>query len=177
VLFVGGFEPHKNVTGLLDTFALVHAERPDLSLVIVGSRELPEPITRHAEALGLQRNVDVVFLVGLGEQLIDLYDGASAFVSLSWRETFGLPALEALSRGRPVVASAWGAAPEVIGEFGQIVDPRDTANAARAIIESATPDDEQIRERRCAWARRLSWAHTADLTLECYRQLIGQRSS
>jgi len=177
LLYVGGFETHKNVEGLLEAFALVRAVRPQLSLVVVGSKALPEAIPPHATRLGLRPGREVVFLVNLNEELTDLYDDAKLLVTLSWRESFCLPALEAMARGIPVVASAWGAAPEIIGGSGRLVDPRDHQAAKRAILELLELSNRvDLSAALRAHADRFTWAATAARTLEIYRSLIGRRS-
>lgn len=176
LLFVGGYEAHKNVDGLLETFAMVHATMPELSLVAVGSKGLPEAIPAHAIRLGLWPGREVVFLVNLGQELTDLYDEAELFVTLSWRETFCLPVLEAMARGVPVVASAWGAAREVAGVAARLVDPRDHQAAKRAILETlAAGDRRTLGNIICGQAQRFSWKTTAERTLEIYRSLIRGR--
>src|SRR5262249_52943682 len=109
LLYVGGYEPHKNVAGLLETFAHVRRHRPDLRLVMVGSKSRPLGLEGRARSLGLHDPDHVRFLLNLTDELVALYDGAELFLTLSWRETFGLPSLEAMTRGVPVVASRWGA--------------------------------------------------------------------
>jgi glycosyltransferase involved in cell wall biosynthesis len=117
----------------------------------------------------------VVFLVNVGEDLPDLYDAAELFVTLSWRETFCLPALEAMTRGVPVVASAWGASREVVGEAGRLIDPRDGGAAREAILDLlATGDRAAVAEQARAQAARFDWARTAGQTLEVYRRLAGR---
>lgn len=169
LLYVGGYELHKNPEGLLETFAIVKQTRPDLMLVAVGSGAVPDRVSQKAAALNLDVGRDVVFLVDLTDELTDLYDAAELFGSLSWRETFCLPALEALTRGVAVVGSEWGALPEIIGDAGRIVDPCDYAGAARAIIEELATDrsGDLARQR----ARQFSWEQTTERTLAVYREL------
>jgi glycosyltransferase involved in cell wall biosynthesis len=176
LLYVGGFEPHKNVRGLLRAFAAVRRSRRDLMLVAVGSKALPLELGQLAVDAGLRPGTDVQFLVNLSAELVDLYDEAELFVSLSWRESFGLPALEAARRGCPVVASAWGAASEVIGEAGVLVDPRDEEAAARKIVALLEAPDREAR-RSCARevAARFSWDRTAETTLAVYERLLARR--
>lgn len=178
LLNVGGYERHKNVRSTLEAFAKVRAARPDLALVIVGTKAVPDEVRTQVEALGLAPGRDVHFLVNLTEDLTDLYDEAELLVTLSWRETFGLPALEAMTRGVPVVASSWGAAPEVVGDAGRLVDPRDTDAARDAILELLTPAARgrlapEIRRR----AESYSWGRTAALTMAVYEQLAPPPSS
>jgi len=175
LLYVGGYEPHKNINGLLATFALVHAVRPELSLVVVGSKSAPGDMLQHAKSLGLVIGRDVVFLVNLTDELTALYDDAELFASLSWRETFCLPALEAMTRGIQVVVSAWGGAREVLGETGRLVDPRDHAGARDVILELLLPADmaDKRKEARVR-AQRFSWEQTAGQTLAVYNLLKGR---
>ncbi len=168
--YVGGYEPHKNVEGLLTMFKDVRRARPDYTLVLVGTGEVPVDLRTLAGTLGVADAT--TFLHDLGTELTDLYDGASLFVSMSWRETFCLPALEAMTRGVPAVASAWGATPEVIGTGGRVVDPRHPARFAECVLEMISADGDvalstAARER----SSQYSWDRTADETLAIYRQL------
>jgi glycosyltransferase involved in cell wall biosynthesis len=173
LLYVGGYEPHKNVGGLLETFALVRARRPDLSLVLVGSKSLPAEVRAQAKELGLTEGADLAFLLNLTTELTDLYDEAELFVTMSWRESFCLPALEAMTRGLPVVASRWGASPEVVGDAGVLVDPRDPAAAAAVISEQLSrPDREELRAIARQRSRAFNWQRTAAQTIEVYQKLI-----
>jgi glycosyltransferase involved in cell wall biosynthesis len=169
MLYVGGYEKHKNVSGLLAMFALVKAQRPDLSLVMAGSREPDHALAAEASKLGLTPDDDARFLVGLGPELTDLYDGAELFVSMSWRESFGLPALEAMTRGVAVVASEWGAATEVVGDGGLLVDPRDPRAAAQAVLNLL--GDPTRNARASSSAARFDWGRIAEATLGVYRSL------
>ena len=172
LLYVGGYEPHKNVPGLLAMFADLKRRRADLQLVLVGSRPVTPAMLEERTRLGLRPGDDVLFLHGHSTDLPALYDGAELCVSLSWRESFGLPALEAMTRGTAVVASAWGAAPEVVSDGGLLVDPRDPAAAAAATLRLL--DDRGRGDRARAAAKRFSWDVTADVTLAVYRRLLGR---
>ena len=173
LLYVGGYEPHKNVEGLLRVFATVHAERPGLSLVLVGTKGVPARLPDTASALELSERDAVVFLVDLTDELTDVYDAPELFVTLSWRESFCLPALEAMTRGIPVVASEWGATPEVVGNAGVLVDPRDETAAAHAMLEVLdTKTRDAWRDRARARAARFTWEATARETLLVYERLL-----
>lgn len=174
LLYVGGYERHKNVEGLLEVFARVRRQRPDLSLVTVGTGSPPHSSQLTAHSRGLESRTSIVFLHDVTADLVDLYDGADALVTLSWRESFGLPALEAMTRGVPVVASAWGAAPEVVGDAGRLVDPRDVDGAARAVLDVLDPAQRAaLAERGRRHAARFTWAETARRTLDVYRRLLA----
>jgi glycosyltransferase involved in cell wall biosynthesis len=174
LLYVGGYEPHKNVTGLLKAFTRVRSLRPDVNLVLVGSKALPEELPKSVEAQGLRSGRDVVFLLNLTSELTALYDAAELFVTLSWRETFCLPALEAMTRGLPVVASAWGATPDTVADAGRLVDPRDAAGAAGAVLELlAVAHPSIFRERARRASARFNWTTTAIQTLQVYSLVTG----
>ena len=172
LLYVGGYEPHKNVSGLLTMFAEFHRARPEVQLALVGTKGVPEELLDLARESGLVPGETVCFCCNLGPELTDLYDSAAVFVSMSWRETFCLPALEAMTRGTPVVVSAWGATPEVVGASGVLIDPRDPAAACEAVLrllDNSNRDTAAARARQAA--ARFSWSTTAARTLEVYTAL------
>ena len=169
ILYVGGFEPHKNIAGLVETFALVRARVPRLSLVAVGTKGVPTEMTVNGQQ-------GVRFLADLTGELNDLYDGAELFVSMSWRETFCLPALEALARGVPVVVSSWGATPEVVGDGGRLVDPRSPRQASAVILELLEhPDRAHLAARAKSAAAKFDWARTAEVTIRVYRETLERK--
>jgi glycosyltransferase involved in cell wall biosynthesis len=174
LLYVGGYESHKNVGGLLKVFAGVRWIRSDLSLVLVGTKSVPENIQGQAAELGLHPGSDVRFLLNLTDDLTDVYDAAELFISLSWRETFCLPALEALTRGLPVVASAWGATPEVVGDAARLVDPRDSRQAIQEVVQLLSLTDRVgvVAKARLV-ANQFDWTHTARQTRKLYERLAG----
>jgi glycosyltransferase involved in cell wall biosynthesis len=173
LLYVGGYEPHKNVAGLLETFAIVKQTHPDLMLVIAGSKFLPESLRQKALALNLHTD-DVLFLVDVTDELTDLYDSAELFVTLSWRETFCLPALEAMKRGVPVIGSQWGAFSEVAGDAGQVINPNDYTGAASTILQMLNPEKRMsLSDLACQQARKFNWERTGKETLNIYKSLLG----
>jgi glycosyltransferase involved in cell wall biosynthesis len=176
LLYVGGYEPHKNVRGLLDVFACVHRVRSELTLVTVGSKGLPAEMPAKAADLGLCAGRAVVFLINLSKELTDLYDGAELFLTMSWRESFCLPALEAMTRGRQVVGSAWGALGEVVGDSGRLVDPRNIPQAANEVLTALESADDPVTAARVRRrAAEFDWDRAADQTLEVYVRLAKKQ--
>ena len=177
ILYLGGFDCRKNVATLLQAFA--HLRRPaDLKLAIAG--KLPERDTpffphprRLAEELGLEERVAFIGWVA-EEDKPALYTGAVAFVFPSLYEGFGLPVLEAMACGTPVVASDRASLPEVVGQGGLLVDPTDVDDLAAAMERLLT--DEGLRaelgERALAQAAKFRWEKTARETLAVYRKAI-----
>jgi glycosyltransferase involved in cell wall biosynthesis len=177
VLFVSILQPRKNVKALVRAFAILRAERPDLDakLVIAGGKGWEyEGLFANVESLGLRAQVRFTGFVD-DEDLPDLYRGARLFVYPSLYEGFGLPILEAMASGVPVIASNVSSMPEVVGDAGLLVDPND-AEALAASMASVLDDAklaEELRRRGLARARTFSWEAVALKTLEVYAALGG----
>jgi glycosyltransferase involved in cell wall biosynthesis len=163
VLYVGNLLPHKNVFRLLEAFAMVRAKR-DCRLVIRGDgrADYLQALRDRAAALGVAETVSVIGYVP-EPALRALYAGATAFIFPSLGEGFGLPLLEAMACGTPVVTSDRSALPEVAGGAALTVDPTDTAALATA-IEQVLSDPglrEGLRRRGSERVRTFTWARTA----------------
>ncbi len=177
ILYLGGFDCRKNVATLLRAFARLR--RPaDLKLAIAG--RLPERDTpffpdprRLAKELGIEEWVAFIGWVA-EEDKPALYSGAVAFVFPSLYEGFGLPPLEAMACGAPVIASDRASLPEVVGQGGLLVDPTDVDGLAAAMERLLT--DEGLRaelgERALVQAAKFRWEKTARETLAVYRKAI-----
>lgn len=170
-LYVGAAYPYKNLAGLIDAFAHVSGEQ---RLVLAGDHEDfgPELRTRAAD-LGLAGRV--VFPGPVSEaELAALYGGALAYVFVSLSEGFGLPGLEAMAAGVPVIAARAGSLPEVYADAARYCDPLDTGSIAAALTEIA--EDEELRSRLVALGRQrageFSWRRTAEQTLAVYREAL-----
>jgi len=175
LLFVGLLEPKKNLGGLLQAVACLRrsARWPsDLGLVVAGDRgwamgNLPQQVS----ALGLE---GVLHFLGYvpDHDLPLLYGSAEAFVFPSLYEGFGLPVLEAMASGTPVVASTRGSLPEIAGDAAILVEPVEPEALADAIhrLVSDPALREEYRGRGLDRARAFSWQRTAEATLEVYRQ-------
>jgi len=173
ILFVGERRPHKNLIGLMKAFSLFRRmSNQPYQLVIAGKSyaDYQEPETI-AKQFGLSDSI--CFLDYVAEfDLPVLYQAAEAFISLSHYEGFGLPILEAMASGTPVVAANCTALPEVVGEAGMLVDPDNpdqAADALRQIVRGGAQREQMIAlgsER----ARQYTWERTAQKTLEIYRE-------
>jgi glycosyltransferase involved in cell wall biosynthesis len=178
VLFVGTFEPRKNVAGLCEAYARVRRLVSDApALVLAGHRGwLFEATRERVERLGLGPHVRFLHDVGDGD-LPALYNGAALFVLASHHEGFGLPVLEAMACGVPCVVADRGSLPEVAGGVAVEVDPDDPDAIATAIVRvlTDTPLRDDMRRRGLARAATFSWTRTARATLDVYdRVLAGQ---
>lgn len=174
LLFVGTLEPRKNVVRLVEAYARLSKPRPPLFLV-GGKGWLYREIFARIESLGLQNEVQCVGYVP-AEDLPGWYNAAELFVYPSLYEGFGLPVLEAMACGTPVVASRSSSLPEVVGQAGMLVDPTDV-EALRAALESVLQDPslrETMRAKGLTQAQGFSWRETARGTAETYqRALLG----
>lgn len=175
LLFIGERRPHKNIPGLLRAFAIFQkTSQLPYQLVIAGKKyaQYDEP-ERLAQALGLEGAVRFLDYVA-DDELPALYSGAKALALLSLYEGFGLPILEAMACGTPVVAANRTALPEVCGQAGLLVEPFDAQQAALALIEVAEGQQRQEWiEKGLAWARRFTWEACAHKTLEVYLEAMG----
>jgi glycosyltransferase involved in cell wall biosynthesis len=175
VLYVGTLEPRKNVANLVRAFALA-SKRRDLAhvLVLAGARGwLYDDIFRTVEELNLRDQVIFLDYVP-DEDLPGLYSAADLFVFLSRYEGFGLPVLEAMACGAPVLASNSSALPEVVGDAGIMVPPDDVEQAAIEMTRLLT--DRELRaamvERGLRRARLFSPERFIRQTLQAYDEAI-----
>jgi glycosyltransferase involved in cell wall biosynthesis len=176
-LFVGNLEPRKNLSRLIEAFGLLHARRATapggarpLQLVLVGTRGwLYSGIFTTVATQGATPDIVFTGYVPAGD-LPALYAGAECFVFPSLYEGFGLPVLEAMAAGTPVVASRVGAIPEVAGDAALLVDARRPAELAEAIgtvLSDATLRARLVARGR-ARARQFTWEAVARQTLAVY---------
>jgi glycosyltransferase involved in cell wall biosynthesis len=179
LLAVSTISPHKNPVRLVEAFARVRRERPglDLELVLAGlmRQEQGALLRRTARSLGVSEHVIFAGRVPDGE-LIQLYRSAEMLVFPSLYEGFGLPVLEAMSCGCPVVSSNLTSLPEVTGDAALLFNPKDVAEMAGRIAEVL--DSRSTRERLIARglerARLFSWQSIAERTMAVYRQCLGR---
>jgi glycosyltransferase involved in cell wall biosynthesis len=176
VLFVGRVEPRKNIPGLVRAFrALAVGGHGDLTLVVAG---MVDPLFAARLADDLGQDDPRVALIGrvAPEDLPHLYRGAELFAFPSQAEGFGLPPLEAMACGVPVVCSNTTSLPEVMGDGGILVAPDDTTALVRAMERILT--DGELRARLVgqgiAQSSRFSWDRTARTTLAAYHRVLEQ---
>jgi glycosyltransferase involved in cell wall biosynthesis len=174
-LYVGRRHGYKNFRRLLEAYVSDAALRADTALVTVGGEEWDAEEQRLIAQAG---NTARVVRVSAGEhELAALYRGALALVVPSLYEGFGLPAVEAMRTGCPVVANAAGSLPEVIGDAGVVMAMTDSGELA-SVMSGLAGDDERRRmlgDRGRARASRYDWAATAAATAAAYREVAGGR--
>lgn len=176
IMYVGGMDPRKNLDGLLNAYGRLPADlNCEHKLVVAGRRDQWYPgIEKLITKLGLRERVIFTGFVP-DEMLVALYNGASVFVLPSLYEGFGLPLLEAMSCGTPVVCSNAASIPEVVGDAALMVDPRDIDGLATAIERVLTDSElrEGLREKGFKRAKSFSWEKTARGTLAVYEEVAG----
>jgi glycosyltransferase involved in cell wall biosynthesis len=168
LLFIGLVKPHKNLRGLLVAFEAIAAMIPH-RLIVVGRHTGLRGVDAGALALArrLAPRVELVDSVSRA-QLADLVSGADLLVQPSLYEGYGLPPLEAMAAGTPVLAAHAGALPEVCGDAALYCDPGSTADIARRIREALgdAPLRARLRERGLRRARGLTWRACAEATAD-----------
>jgi glycosyltransferase involved in cell wall biosynthesis len=168
ILFVGTFEPRKNLSGLLHAYAQLCAEVRDIPrLVLAGSRGwLYAEIFALAQSLGLGGAITWLENPAYADLPL-LYSGAGVLCLPSFYEGFGFPPLEAMACGTPAVVANRASLPEVVGDAGLLVNPDDPSSIAdalrRVLMDSALSAD--LRRRGLDRARAFSWAESARQTL------------
>lgn len=174
LLHVGVLEPRKNVPRLVEAFARLAAARPGLVLVIGGKRGwMADPLDAAITAAGLGDRIRLLGYVPDGD-VPPLVGGAAAFVYPSLYEGFGLPVLEAMACGAPVITTNVSAMPEVAGDGALLVAPDDTSALEVAIARVL--DDRAfaaaLGARAVAAAGRFSWTRCARETLDVYEACV-----
>ncbi|HVR29841.1 MAG TPA: glycosyltransferase family 1 protein [Thermoanaerobaculia bacterium] len=178
LLFVGNPKPHKNLENLLRGYARALEITPsDTTLACVGDREGESARLRYlCRSLGVAERV--AFLGHVPEDVLPaLYQGALAFLYPSLYEGFGLPVVEAMASGVPVITSANSALREVAGGSADLVNPHDVEDIAKAIARCiASPAHRAaLVERGTTRSADFDWRTTAERTLEVYREAMSEK--
>lgn len=167
ILWCGTREPRKNLRTLLQAFQLLRD--PDLDLVLVGPQgwgdlALPEGSAEEGRVHWLGRLTD--------RDLACAYAGARLFCYPSLSEGFGLPVLEAMAHGIPVVTSRGTSMAEITGPDGLLVDPRDAGELAEALLRAAGPEHDSLASAALIRSARFTWEQAAADTLSVYRSVL-----
>jgi glycosyltransferase involved in cell wall biosynthesis len=185
ILYAGAIRPHKNVVRIIEAFSALKSELqkedqfPDLKLIIIGDDLSSHPrLRRTVVRSGVQNDVRFLGFVPI-EVLRIFYDVAKIFVFPSLYEGFGLPPLEAMAHGTPVVTSNTSSLPEVVGNAALLVNPENVfeirRGLQRALLDSTLR--QQMKQRGYEQAQRFSWTTSVSRILEIYREVAGGRVS
>jgi glycosyltransferase involved in cell wall biosynthesis len=178
VLYVGNIRPQKNLPRLIEAFAVVRGELAgdlrynDLRLVIIGDEIARHPEVRRAASQS-RLGAAIRFLGYVPfETLRAFYESAAVFAFPSLHEGFGMPPLEAMSCGTPVVTSNVSSLPEAVGDAAVLVNPDNVFDIARGLKEVLEDDDERGRliQRGYQHVQKFSWERTAREVLDTYRE-------
>ncbi|MBI5152727.1 glycosyltransferase family 4 protein [Candidatus Peregrinibacteria bacterium] len=173
ILGVGTLEPRKNFTTLIDAFAQVNQEFPNLKLIIIGAKGW-----KYKQIFDRVHHQDikdkVIFRGYVAENdLVGYYNGAEIFVFPSLYEGFGIPPLEAMKCSCPIIASNAASMPEVIGTGGLLVDPADTRGLAEAIKSILVDRDlrNKLVNRGQHQSQKFSWQSSASKLIQLFRSI------
>ena len=170
IMYVGRPQPHKNLYRLIEAFEALQPKYPQLQLIFAGKKDV---LYERLEKLVSKKQIKNVRFMGHVREahLRWLYENTAAYVFPSLSEGFGLPGLEAMAHGAPVVASQASCLPEIYGQAAHYFDPLDVADMADKISEvlSSEPLAKQLVAAGTERVKRYSWAKMAARTLEIYR--------
>ena len=181
LLYAGRISPHKNVVRMIEAFSALKTELerdaayPDLKLIIIGDDLSGNPdLRRTVVRSGVQNDVRFLGFVPI-EVLRIFYDEAKIFVFPSLYEGFGLPPLEAMAHGTPVVTSNVSSLPEVVGNAAVLVNPENVFEIMRALHRVLMDQAlrERMKERGYKQATKFSWESSVLRILEGYRQVTA----
>lgn len=176
VLFVGALEPKKNIPTVLKSFSRCRKKIPSLHLVIAGKKSWKyDEIFALVKSLELENSVRFLEYVSY-EELPLLYNAADVFVFPSLYEGFGLPPLEAMKCGTPVIVSNRSSLPEIVGPEGEMVEPNDDEELSQKILKLITNDglrDEQV-SYNLERAKKFTWMRCAKETKKAYDKILNQ---
>jgi len=184
LLYAGRISPHKNVGRIIEAFSALKGELdkegkfPDLKLIIIGDELSRQPELRRTVVRSAVQN-DVRFLGFVPIDVLRIfYDQAKVFVFPSLYEGFGLPPLEAMALGTPVVTSNTSSLPEVVDKAAVMVNPENVFEIMRAIhrVLLDQPLRDKLKQRGYDQAGKLSWDATALRMLHVYGEVAGQRT-
>lgn len=185
LLYAGRISPHKNLVRIIEAFSALKAELekearfPELKLIIIGDELSKHPDLRRTVIRGgVQNDVRFMGFVPI-EMLRVFYDAAKIFVFPSLYEGFGLPPLEAMAHGTPVITSNTSSLPEVVGNAAVLVNPENVFEIMRALHRVLLDQGirERLKERGYQQAKKFSWEASARQILEVYEEVSGRRAT
>ncbi len=174
LLFVGNPKPHKNLENVVAAYArALEGAKFDAHLVCVGDREGEFRVRQRVERLGVGERVHLLGHVD-DERLVAVYQGARLLLYPTLYEGFGLPVVEAMACGVPVITSSSSSLKEIAEGYAHLVDPLDVGEIADALVQCLTDDEHRRALARLGQkrSRDFRWSATAERTLETYRRVL-----
>lgn len=180
LLYIGNAYPHKNLDSLINVFAELRQKQPELKLVLVGKLDyFYNRIKDLAISLNLfwenDDNSPIIFPGYVPDQALEiLFKKAAAYVFPSLYEGFGLPPLEAMAKGCPVVSSNKSSMPEILGEAAYYFNPEDAADMEKAILTVINDNNlrQELATKGYQQVKKYNWWECAYQTLEIYKTLL-----
>lgn len=178
ILFVGTLQPRKNITGLIEAFNILLKDKQnkDLQLVVIGKRGwLYDEIFSKVKELGLKGKVIFADFVQ-NDDLVRFYSNANCLVLPSYYEGFGIPLIEAMACGCPIVASNLSSIPEIVANAGLLIDPYDTGSIVKAVKQVLNNADlrEQLVKLGLKRVQLFNWQKCAKKTYEVLNTISGE---
>ncbi|WP_319579760.1 glycosyltransferase family 1 protein [uncultured Methanospirillum sp.] len=176
ILFVGAIEPKKNISSIIRAFHRVRQKNPDIELVIAGKKSWKyQDLFTLIDSLKLNKSIHFLHFVPYDDLPI-LYSSASVFVFPSNYEGFGLPPLEAMKCGTPVIVSNKSSLPEIVGSGGIMVEPEDYEGLAKKIIMILNEETIRVEqtEYNLARSKDFTWEQCADKTIKAYQTILDK---
>jgi glycosyltransferase involved in cell wall biosynthesis len=183
LLYAGSISPHKNVVRMIEAFSALKTELekdqafPDLKLIIIGDDLSGNPdLRRTVIRSGMQNDVRFLGFVPI-EVLRTFYDAAKIFVFPSLYEGFGLPPLEAMAHGTPVVTSNVSSLPEVVGNAAVLVHPENVFEIMRALhrVLLDQPLRERMKQRSYRQVTKFSWEKSVRRIMDAYQEVLSAK--
>jgi glycosyltransferase involved in cell wall biosynthesis len=175
-LYVGGIDQRKNITGILDAFSVINKKYPDTELLLAGCTDNNgNDLEVRIDEMARSGNVKKLGFVSDDERRV-LYSHATAFLFPSHYEGFGLPVLEAMACGCSVITSNVSSLPEVAGDAGILIDPKNTEQLIfemeRVLLSPSLQSD--LRQKGLERAKLFSWDRTAEMTEQVYEKVMKE---
>jgi glycosyltransferase involved in cell wall biosynthesis len=179
ILYVGGLEPHKNITGIIKGFSTLSDRYPDILLLLVGCEyEPPQNIINLISSLNLSKQIRIMKYMSQGsDDLPLLYNGAECFVFPSFSEGWTSPPLEAMACGTPVVTSNVSSLPETVNDAALMVDPNSCEDISLAMDKVLTDSglNKELKRKGLLHAAKFTWKRCADKTYEFYKEVLESK--
>jgi glycosyltransferase involved in cell wall biosynthesis len=176
IIYVGGFSPRKNIIGLIEAFSMLRKKyKKDIKLVIVGKQGKSYSIyKKRTQSLGIEDNVLFPGFIPI-EHMPALYNASKLLVYPSFYEGFGLPPVEAMACGVPVITSNVTSIPEVLGTSAVFINPHDADELCEAMLNVLSNDilRDKLIMSGLVRSSELSWHNTAKETLLAFSKIIN----